>query len=628
MASMPTTRRPSPQPALSSTEEGTIVEYIGTATYSPDDNKLRLHPYARLSRNDYDRVKSAGFIWAAKQDLFVAPMWTPDREDLLVELCGEIGDDDTSLLDRAEDRADRFDEYREHRIADAESARAAVDAICEHIPLGQPILVGHHSERHARKDAERIENGMRRTLKMWQTAKYWQSRAAGAIRHAKYKERPDVRARRIKTIEAEQRKYQRQYDEACKWIRAWGKLDTPSKVHEIRPGVFAEDAPRADEELRRKRALFIANYSHYSLPATPGRPYGTSLWGALNDNQITVRAAQLFALRAHGRTIANAKRWIAHCENRLTYEKAMLDEQGGTSLLAPKPRSAKSQLPLCNYRAPEGLDIENQYYRGEMLHYPQVEMTSAEYARITPDYKGTRVVGNSHRVRTTMQRSALVCVFLTDSKVHERPAAQQPPEPAARPIPMPTYRDRTPDPIQEQIDTMRDAIKTGVQVVSAPQLFPTPRDVARQVVDLADIQPGDRVLEPSAGTGHILDAVPDTAGAIVAVELNHNLIKTLRAKFQPAVVLVEHADFLEWQADAPFDRIVMNPPFSNGADIKHITRALSMLREGGRLVAICANGPRQREQLEPIADEWIDLPVGTFAEQGTNVNTAIVVISK
>jgi len=43
-------------------------------------------------------------------------------------------------------------------------------------------------------------------------------------------------------------------------------------------------------------------------------------------------------------------------------------------------------------------------------------------------------------------------------------------------------------------------------------------------------------------------------------------------------------------------------------------------------VAICAAGPRQGEQLEPIASEWIDLQAGSFKEQGTNVSAAIVVI--
>ncbi len=67
-----------------------------TATYSPEDNKLRLYSSTRLDRELYARVRGAGFIYAPKQELFVAPMWTPEREDLLIELCGEIDDEDPS----------------------------------------------------------------------------------------------------------------------------------------------------------------------------------------------------------------------------------------------------------------------------------------------------------------------------------------------------------------------------------------------------------------------------------------------------------------------------------------------------------------------------------------------------
>jgi hypothetical protein len=191
------------------------------ATYSPEDNKLRLYSVSRLDAETYARVKAAGFIWAPKQGFFVAPAWTPQREDLLLELCGEIGDEDTSLAERAEERAERFEGYKDARAADAERAQQAVKSITDGIPLGQPILVGHHSERHARKDAERIENGMRKAVKMWETSEYWKRRAAGAIRHAKYKERPDVRARRIKGLEADQRKHEKDRKRAEAYLRIW-----------------------------------------------------------------------------------------------------------------------------------------------------------------------------------------------------------------------------------------------------------------------------------------------------------------------------------------------------------------------------------------------------------------------
>jgi hypothetical protein len=296
-----------------------------TATYSPEDNKLRLSSLTRLDKETYNRVKAAGFKWAPRQEIFVAPMWAPDREDLLIELCGEIGDEDTSLMERQEQRAERFEEYSDNRKADAEAAHKAVHAIADGIPLGQPILVGHHSEKHARKDAERIENGMRKAVKMWETSTYWTQRAASAIRHAKYKELPAVRARRIKGLESDIRVYRAKFTPDPKQPailqQRWNDPADAPKV----PHVWC--APR----------------------------------GGRGGSWVPVSA--LPALEKY------YSRWIQHCENRLEYERAMLDEQGATDLLKPKPRSAAASLPLCNYSAPGGLQIENKWNRGEMIYY-------------------------------------------------------------------------------------------------------------------------------------------------------------------------------------------------------------------------------------------------------------------
>lgn len=83
-----------------------------TATYSPDDNKIRIYPACRLDADEYATVKAAGYKWAPNQQLFVAPMWTPERERVAIELAGEITDDDSSLSARAEERSERFDGYR------------------------------------------------------------------------------------------------------------------------------------------------------------------------------------------------------------------------------------------------------------------------------------------------------------------------------------------------------------------------------------------------------------------------------------------------------------------------------------------------------------------------------------
>ena len=113
-----------------------------------------------------------------------------------------------------------------------------------------------------------------------------------------------------------------------------------------------------------------------------------------------------------------------------------------------------------------------------------------------------------------------------------------------------------------------------------------------------------------------------------AVEIDSRLMQhCANHKGRPACDSTTVGDFLAMNGElGTFDRVVMNPPFDHGADIRHIEHARGKLNPGGRLVAICANGPRQRAALQPIATAWIDLPAGSFADQGTGVNAAIVVI--
>ena len=57
-------------------------------------------------------------------------------------------------------RAERLRGWSESNAAKSEQRAAAADEIMSHIPMGQPILVGHHSERRHRKDLARIEAGI------------------------------------------------------------------------------------------------------------------------------------------------------------------------------------------------------------------------------------------------------------------------------------------------------------------------------------------------------------------------------------------------------------------------------------------------------------------------------------
>lgn len=179
---------------------------------------------------------------------------------------------------------------------------------------------------------------------------------------------------------------------------------------------------------------------------------------------------------------------------------------------------------------------------------------------------------------------------------------------------------------QAQYETFKSMLRGGgIQAMQVNQLFQTPAALAMRMTQLADIRPGDWVLEPSAGMGAILNQLDwrIMGGTVTAVEIDHSLINLLRARFPHA--FVHEADFLEIAPRlGTFDRIIMNPAFINGQDIKHIKKAAGLLNPGGRLVAICADGPRQRDQLGSWATTYETLPPGTFKDSGTMVSAALL----
>jgi predicted RNA methylase len=185
-------------------------------------------------------------------------------------------------------------------------------------------------------------------------------------------------------------------------------------------------------------------------------------------------------------------------------------------------------------------------------------------------------------------------------------------------------------------DAIEPILLTG-QVVSAKQLhgyFPTPAPVVEQLIELACIVPGMRVLEPSAGRGAIALAAEQAGALVDCVEIQPEHADALRDEHRPDVTVLV-ADFLATSPQPVYDRVVMNPPFARQADIAHVEHAFGALKPGGLLVAVMSAGVtfRQtaaavafRSRLDALGGELISLPDGAFRESGTGVNTVIAVM--
>ena len=510
---------------------------------------------------------------------------------------------------------------------------------------------------------------MRRAVKMWDTATYWTDRAAGAIRNAKHKERPDVRARRIKTIEADKRKRERTIAESTKYRKAW-----------------------AAEGLTDGQAQQIANFDHlsFSFPVAkyPASTYEgpRSLWSALDSKVIDADKAAQLAVSAHARIIAHCSRWVAHYENRIVYERAMLAEDGGT--LADQNKPEKGGACRCWASPREGwsyiqkvnrvtVSVLHNYSDGGRafsLTVPFDKLTGIMSAAAVEQKRRAGLLIESDKGTGIGFRLASAPAPPTEdldpederkaeaeAKDHDQGEETAPPCAAChRPWSAHATHPATtcgcywsadewakeqarvsPRNMGDEIEAMRQTLKTGLFVVSAPQLFPTPATLAARMVELAQIEPGQQVLEPSAGTGVLCQAIKaaQPAACVFAVEINHQLCEMLSQLISTPEGTAEgisrnvlKGDFLECFGLGMFDRIVMNPPFADGADINHITHALRLLRPGGRIVALCANGPRQTAKLRPMIEgmggAWEELPAGTFAAAGTSVRTVLLTASQ
>lgn len=170
---------------------------------------------------------------------------------------------------------------------------------------------------------------------------------------------------------------------------------------------------------------------------------------------------------------------------------------------------------------------------------------------------------------------------------------------------------------------------TAPRAVSAFQLFQTPAEVARRLVDALALRPGARVLEPSAGLGRILDALRGWAYEVVAVEVAAACTGELFRQDRPGLRILQR-DFLTCTPEdlGLFDAVAMNPPFHMRADIRHILHARTFLRPGGTLAAICFDTEQRRKALRPIAATWEELPPETFAKEGTHVAAVLLTITK
>lgn len=96
---------------------------------------------------------------------------------------GELKGDETmksNFEEKRENRIERYQELAEKHETNSDNLSERARKMADCIPLGQPILVGHHSEGRDRRFRDKIHNTFGKSIEEQKTADYYKQKASSA----------------------------------------------------------------------------------------------------------------------------------------------------------------------------------------------------------------------------------------------------------------------------------------------------------------------------------------------------------------------------------------------------------------------------------------------------------------
>ncbi len=198
---------------------------------------------------------------------------------------------------------------------------------------------------------------------------------------------------------------------------------------------------------------------------------------------------------------------------------------------------------------------------------------------------------------------------------------------------METIKYRPVNPITDKLERSR-LCRIGIT-----GFYPTTVDVIDQMIELAHIEDGMKVLDPSCGFGSILDRVLEVlpTAKTYGVEQSPYLVEYIK-KYRTDHC-VNQGDIFQ-TVPFPADVVLMNPPFEDNGCAKHVQHVYAhFLKRGGVLVSVVDKGVFSRNDnesrnfrvwLDHVEAQWEDLDEDAFkdSERPVGVRTALIIIHK
>lgn len=207
---------------------------------------------------------------------------------------------------------------------------------------------------------------------------------------------------------------------------------------------------------------------------------------------------------------------------------------------------------------------------------------------------------------------------------------------------------------KQTLDSIKSDILVGFVNMSEEKrnrerdaFFPTPVKIVDKMIEIAGLKPDSIMLESSAGTGRILDEARKIINSLdnfVVIELNESRQQVLKSKGY-------HVDFggtFEDSLKDPeilkklkrCDKVVINPPFKNDMDVKHLLISYMVCADKADIVSIMQeNSLYYNRSIHKVFKEFLNLigkdaykvvslPAGSFKSEMTTVDTVIIHIKK
>lgn len=166
--------------------------------------------------------------------------------------------------------------------------------------------------------------------------------------------------------------------------------------------------------------------------------------------------------------------------------------------------------------------------------------------------------------------------------------------------------------------------------------YATPEPLGLKMVEMLDLKPSEKFLEPSAGHGAISRWAPETTDRTI-IEPSLELASQAGLS-TPGARLLTHP-FENLNPVNKYHGIAMNPPFGRGGKtaVEHIAKAFNHLKRGGRIVALVPDGQGFTRFIEWYMGAQgngarlrgtVTLPDVTFERAGTRAKTVLVILDR